>query len=43
LAAESHATRLNAKPKTEHKSRQTRNAARKEEQVAYAAKLAAAE
>jgi hypothetical protein len=35
--------RLKAKPKTEHKSWQTRNAARNEKQAAYAAKLAAAE
>ena len=35
--------RLKAKPKTEHKSWQTRNAARKEKQAAYAAKLATAE
>ncbi len=33
--------RLKPKPKTDHKSWQTRNAARKEKQVAYAAKLAA--
>jgi len=35
--------RLKAKPKTEHKSWQTRNAARKEKQAAYAAKLTAGE
>jgi hypothetical protein len=35
--------RLKPKPKTEHKSWQTRNAARKEKQAAYAAKLATAE
>jgi hypothetical protein len=35
--------RLKAKPKTEHKAWQTRNAARKEKQAAYAAKLPAAE
>jgi hypothetical protein len=35
--------RLKAKPKTEHKSWQTRNAARKEKQAEYAAKLATAE
>ena len=35
--------RLKAKPKTEHKSWQTRNAARNEKQAAYAAKRAAAE
>jgi len=34
--------RLKAKPKTEHKSWQARNAARKEKQTAYAAKQAAA-
>jgi len=34
--------RLKAKPKTEHKSWQTRNAARNEKQAAYAARLAAA-
>jgi hypothetical protein len=33
--------RLKAKPKTEHKSWQTRNAARKEKQAAHAAKLVA--
>jgi hypothetical protein len=33
-------SRLKAKPKTEHKSWQTRNAARREKQAAYAAKLA---
>ena len=33
--------KLKPKPKTEHKSWQTRNAARKEKQAAYAAKLAA--
>ena len=32
--------KLKPKPKTEHKSWQTRNAARKEKQAAYAAKLA---
>ena len=34
--------RLKAKPKTEHKAWQTWNAARKEKQAAYAAKLTAA-
>jgi hypothetical protein len=33
--------RLKPKPKTEHKSWQTRNAARKDKQAAHAAKLAA--
>lgn len=33
--------RLKPKPKTEHKSWQTRNMARKEKQSAHAAKLAA--
>jgi hypothetical protein len=33
--------KLKPKPKTEHKSWQTRNAARKEKQLAHAAKLAA--
>ena len=33
--------KLKPKPKTEHKSWQTRNLARKEKQMAYAAKLAA--
>ena len=33
--------RLKAKPKTEHKSWQTRNAARKEKQTAHAANLSA--
>ena len=37
---ESH-KKLKPKPKTEHKSWQTRNAARKEKQTAHAAKLAA--
>jgi hypothetical protein len=37
---ESH-KKLKTKPKTESKSWQTRNAARKEKQTAYAAKLAA--
>ena len=37
---ESH-KKLKPKPKTEHKSWQTRNAARKEKQAAHAAKLAA--
>jgi hypothetical protein len=32
--------RLKPKPKTEHKSWQTRNAARKDKQAAHAAKLA---
>jgi hypothetical protein len=32
--------KLKPKPKTEHKSWQTRNAARKEKQAAHAAKLA---
>ena len=32
--------KLQAKPKTEHKSWQTRNAARKDKQTAHAAKLA---
>jgi hypothetical protein len=32
--------KLKPKPKTEHKSWQTRNAARKEKQAAYAAKQA---
>ena len=36
---ESH-KKLKEKPKTEHKSWQTRNAARKEKQDAHAAKLA---
>jgi hypothetical protein len=36
---ESH-KKLKAKPKTEHKSWQTRNAARKDKQAAHAAKLA---
>ena len=34
--------RLKEKPKTEHKSWQTRNAARKDKQAAHAAKVAAA-
>jgi hypothetical protein len=38
---ESH-KKLKPKPKTEHKSWQTRNAARKDKQAAHAAKLAAA-
>ena len=33
--------KLKTKPKTEHKSWQTRNLARKEKRMAYAAKLAA--
>jgi hypothetical protein len=33
--------KLKPKPKTEHKSWQTRNAARKEKQLAHAAKIAA--
>ena len=33
--------KLKPKPKTEHKSWQTRNAARKEKQTAHAAKVAA--
>ena len=37
---ESH-KKLKPKPKTEHKSWQTRNLARKEKQTAHAAKLAA--
>lgn len=37
---ESH-KKLKPKPKTEHKSWQTRNAARKDKQAAHAAKLAA--
>jgi hypothetical protein len=37
---ESH-KKLAPKPKTEHKSWQTRNAARKDKQAAHAAKLAA--
>ncbi len=36
---ESH-KKLKPKPKTEHKSWQTRNAARKDKQAAHAAKLA---
>jgi hypothetical protein len=35
--------RLKPKPKTENKSWQTRNAARKDKQAAHAAKLAAAQ
>ena len=42
-AARDSKKRLKAKPKTENKSWQTRNAARKEKQAAYAAKLATAE
>jgi hypothetical protein len=38
-----HRWRLNHAPPTEHKAWQTRNAARKEKQAAYAAKLPAAE
>jgi hypothetical protein len=38
-----HTPPAEGRPKTEHKSWQTRNAARKEKQVAYPAKLAAAE
>lgn len=34
--------KLKPKPKTEHKSWQTRNAARKDKQTAHAAKVAAA-
>ena len=41
-AARESKKRLREKPKTEHKSWQTRNAARKEKQAAHAAKLAAA-
>ena len=40
-ARESH-KKLKPKPKTEHKSWQTRNSARKEKQTAHAAKLAEA-
>jgi inorganic pyrophosphatase len=40
VTRESH-KKLKPKPKTEHKSWQTRNAARKEKQAAHAAKLAA--
>jgi len=40
-ARESH-KKLKPKPKTENKSWQTRNAARKEKQTAHAAKLAEA-
>ena len=42
-AARESKKRLKAKPKTEHKSWQTRNEARKEKQAAHAAKLAASE
>jgi len=40
VVRESH-KKLKPKPKTDHKSWQTRNAARKDKQAAHAAKLAA--